>query len=206
MENLSLTSNFLFSLDPIRFGLGVAIVLLSTWLLKYAYRTNIKSFDNKEHLIGHLDYFAVAIFVIVSVIKTSLALSLGLVGALSIIRFRTAIKEPGQIILLLFVTSVALSVAAEKEIIGLTISLFYLVKSRIQSVKEKEQIQDTQVNLRINLSRADFAKLGIIERIDYTRIYISGSTATLHFLNIDREKALEILSSCGDIVTEYEIS
>ena len=34
---------------------------------------------------------------IISVVKSSLTLSLGLVGALSIIRFRTAIKEPEEL-------------------------------------------------------------------------------------------------------------
>ena len=38
------------------------------------------------------------IFVIVITIKSSLVLSLGLVGALSIIRFRTAVKEPEQLV------------------------------------------------------------------------------------------------------------
>ena len=37
------------------------------------------------------------IFLIVFTIKSSIVLSLGLVGALSIIRFRTAIKETEQI-------------------------------------------------------------------------------------------------------------
>ena len=34
---------------------------------------------------------------VIAVIKQSLALSLGLVGALSIIRFRTAIKDPEEL-------------------------------------------------------------------------------------------------------------
>jgi len=42
--------------------------------------------------------FGISIFLIVVTIKSSIVLSLGLVGALSIIRFRTAIKEPEQII------------------------------------------------------------------------------------------------------------
>ena len=36
-------------------------------------------------------------FIIISIVKSSLALSLGLVGALSIVRFRTAIKEPEEL-------------------------------------------------------------------------------------------------------------
>ena len=36
--------------------------------------------------------------VIISIVKSSLALSLGLVGALSIVRFRAAIKEPEELV------------------------------------------------------------------------------------------------------------
>ena len=37
---------------------------------------------------------------VISVVKSSLALSLGLVGALSIVRFRTPIKEPEELVIL----------------------------------------------------------------------------------------------------------
>ena len=66
---------------------------------------------------------------IVSVIKTSLALSLGLVGALSIIRFRTAIKESEQIITLLIVLAISISVA-EKEILAVIVSFVYLAEQK----------------------------------------------------------------------------
>jgi len=35
---------------------------------------------------------------VISIVKSSLALSLGLVGALSIVRFRSAIKEPEELV------------------------------------------------------------------------------------------------------------
>ena len=41
---------------------------------------------------------AVAVAAIITVIKSSLALSLGLVGALSIVRFRTPVKDPEQLL------------------------------------------------------------------------------------------------------------
>ena len=45
-------------------------------------------------LIGIL---SITTFLVISVVKSSLALSLGLVGALSVIRFRTPIKEPEEL-------------------------------------------------------------------------------------------------------------
>ena len=41
--------------------------------------------------------------IIITIVKSSLALSLGLVGALSIVRFRTAIKEPEELAYFIYV-------------------------------------------------------------------------------------------------------
>ena len=49
---------------------------------------------------------------IISVVKSSLALSLGLVGALSIVRFRTPIKEPEELIYLFLAIAVGLGLGA----------------------------------------------------------------------------------------------
>lgn len=50
---------------------------------------------------------------IIAVIKSSLAVSLGLVGALSIVRFRAAIKEPEELVFLFLCICIGLCVGAE---------------------------------------------------------------------------------------------
>ena len=52
--------------------------------------------------------------VIISIVKSSLALSLGLVGALSIIRFRTAIKEPEELVFLFIAITIGLGLGANQ--------------------------------------------------------------------------------------------
>jgi hypothetical protein len=71
--------------------------------------------------------FSIAILLIVIVIKSSLALSLGMVGALSVIRFRTAIKEPEQITTLLMTMAISIAIAAEKEILAIIFLIVYIV-------------------------------------------------------------------------------
>jgi len=51
---------------------------------------------------------------IISIVKSSLALSLGLVGALSIVRFRAAIKEPEELVWLFLAISVGLGLGANQ--------------------------------------------------------------------------------------------
>ena len=50
---------------------------------------------------------------IITVVKSSLALSLGLVGALSIVRFRAAIKEPEELAYLFLTIAIGLALGRE---------------------------------------------------------------------------------------------
>ena len=84
--------------------------------------------SNRRLFASHFLFYSLSIFLIITTIKSSLALSLGLVGALSIIRFRTAIKEPEQIIFLLGLTAIAIALAAEQFLLStFVVTLFAIV-------------------------------------------------------------------------------
>src|SRR5210317_1956294 len=89
------------------------ILIVRMIYLKYS-----NTVSNKLTTANLFFIFGISIFLIVVTIKSSIVLSLGLVGALSIIRFRTAIKEPEQIIFLLGLTAISISLAAEQFIIS----------------------------------------------------------------------------------------
>ena len=54
---------------------------------------------------------------IISIVKSSLALSLGLVGALSIVRFRAAIKEPEELAYLFLAIGIGLGLGANQTVV-----------------------------------------------------------------------------------------
>lgn len=58
---------------------------------------------------------------VIAVVKSSLALSLGLVGALSIVRFRAAIKEPEELVFLFLCIGVGLALGAELPQVALVL-------------------------------------------------------------------------------------
>ena len=65
----------------------------------------------------------------ISVVKSSLALSLGLVGALSIVRFRTAIKDPEELLFLFLAITIGLGLGADQRIptlIAVAVIMTYL--------------------------------------------------------------------------------
>lgn len=74
------------------------------------------SVANRKVFARNFVVLALTTMFIISVVKSSLALSLGLVGALSIVRFRTAIKEPEELSYLFLTIAIGLGCGA-----GLTI-------------------------------------------------------------------------------------
>ena len=54
---------------------------------------------------------------LIAVVKSSLALSLGLVGALSVIRFRSAIKEPYNLAFILFAICISIAIGAHSLVL-----------------------------------------------------------------------------------------
>jgi len=60
-------------------------------------------------------------------VKSSLALALGLVGALSIVRFRTPIKEPEELAYLFLAIAIGLGLGADQTLPTVTASVFVLL-------------------------------------------------------------------------------
>jgi uncharacterized membrane protein YhiD involved in acid resistance len=87
---------------------------------------------------------------VISVIKSSLALSLGLVGALSIVRFRTAIKEPEELLYLFVAVAIGIGLGAEQRlatVIAITVLLIFLLSTRLISLRT--QRQNLYLNVRV---------------------------------------------------------
>ena len=124
LSNLELTST-----SFIDFAIGLLTTSFFIILVRLIYLRYSNTVSNK-FLISNLFFiFGISIYLIVVTIKSSIVLSLGLVGALSIIRFRTAIKEPEQIVYFLFITGISISTAAESFIFPLlsVLTLFIYV-------------------------------------------------------------------------------
>ena len=92
MEQL-LNEEFFSEINYPRVFIGTILLLLHIFIINFFYSKYSRSRENKNEFKKVLPLFGLSIFLIISVIKTSLALSLGLVGALSIIRFRTVVKD-----------------------------------------------------------------------------------------------------------------
>ena len=109
------------------------------------------SLNDKNHFADIFIPLAIVTTLVITVIKFSLALSLGLVGALSIVRFRAAIKEPEELVYLFFIIGIGLANSANQYFIAIiatiiTISILYLRKLTSDKIK-KNNITDSSTNI-----------------------------------------------------------
>lgn len=96
-------------------------------ILSWHYIRLGKTFSNRAELAQVFPLVIMATLLIISVVKSSLALSLGLVGALSIVRFRTPIKEPEELSYLLFAIAIGLGFGADQRIATIVASVTIMI-------------------------------------------------------------------------------
>ena len=100
----------------------VTSVILSYILgsfLQFFYKKQANSLSNHESLSSIFPLLTVTVTVVIAVVKSSLALSLGLVGALSIVRFRTPIKEPEELTYIFLCIAIGLANGADQYLAAL---------------------------------------------------------------------------------------
>lgn len=94
------------------FIFNIFLVALLSFLLGRIYVKYGNALSNRRAFSRNFLLLATTTMFMITVIKSSLALSLGLVGALSIVRFRSAIKEPEELAYLFLNIAIGLGVGA----------------------------------------------------------------------------------------------
>ena len=122
-ENFVASQSVHVSLPGFIMNLGLTLILAI--ILEALYVRYGKSLSNRAMFARNFLILAATTMFIISVVKSSLALSLGLVGALSIVRFRTAIKEPEELGYLFLCIAVGLGLGANQ--VTITLVAFCLI-------------------------------------------------------------------------------
>ena len=111
-------------LMPTLFSFAVCVIM--SFIVRDVYLKRSFSLTGKSHVGSIIPILSAVVFLVIVVVKSSLALSLGLVGALSIVRFRTPIKEPEELVYLFLAISIGLGYAAGHILITTVLSLSIL--------------------------------------------------------------------------------
>ena len=94
------------------FALNLLLAAVLAFLLGQAYMRFGQALSNRKIFARNFLILTLTTTLIISIIKSYVALSLGLVGALSIVRFRAAIKEPEELAYLFLAISIGLGLGA----------------------------------------------------------------------------------------------
>tara|TARA_B100000700_G_scaffold322278_1_gene423395 strand:- start:1502 stop:2212 length:711 start_codon:yes stop_codon:yes gene_type:complete len=162
-SDLNFFINQNIQIDLPNFVISLICAAILSFLVQLFYIRYSSTLSNRKEFSKNFVILGVTTCIVIMIVKSSLALSLGLVGALSIVRFRAAIKEPEELVYLFLIIAIGLGCGANQLIItsvGIFFSLFiimiysgYLRRSN-KNIEEKinlgiiiqENISDIQIN------------------------------------------------------------
>ena len=139
--------------------------VLMSFILRDFYIKRSFSLTGKMHIGSILPILSAVVFLVIIVVKTSLALSLGLVGALSIVRFRTPIKEPEELVYLFLAIAIGLGYAAGQVLITTIVVLLIILIIHFW-LSNKNIGQVNEYNLIIKWKNKDVTFDAILDQIN----------------------------------------
>ena len=134
------------------FIVNLLVVALLTSLLRIYYIRFGNSITNRKRFSNNFMPLGLTTMLIITIVKSSIALSLGLVGALSIVRFRAAIKDPEELTYLFLVIGVGLASGANQPLLAI-VAVFFIVALLFASQKIQGQTEfKSEDKLYVNIS------------------------------------------------------
>ena len=173
------------ALDLNTFIISLIIASILSLIVQIFYSKLASTFSNKFEFSKNFVVLGITTTIVITIVKSSLALSLGLVGALSIVRFRAAIKEPEELVYLFLVIAIGLGCGAGQIYITVIGTLFALVSIYIfKKFYTKNNLKNfDKLNLAI-ISEKNLSEAEINNLIDN----ISGSTNRLELVSLSKSK------------------
>ena len=187
LENFFINQNIDINIGNFIFAILLSLIL--AYLIKTTYIKVSSSLNDKEHFSETFIPLAIITTLVITVVKFSLALSLGLVGALSIVRFRAAIKEPEELVYLFFIIAIGLANGANQFLVSIlatviTISILYFRKLYNDKIKVKNITASSTNILQIQIKKGSNNLEEIINQLKNKVEYIK-----LKSLSSDEELA-----------------
>ena len=180
------------------FFVSLILTAITAYILKRSYTKFGLALSNRSNFGNIFVPIAMTTMIIITIVKSSLALSLGLVGALSIVRFRAAIKEPEELAYLFVCIAIGLGYGANQinvTIIGFLMTIMAIALIRRSAFKaEKSNVMFLTISKKPkSKSKLDINKmLEILEKntaeIDLKRLDESPSTNEISFITTFQNK------------------
>ena len=194
-------ANYSVPLSLPAFFFHLAVAGVAGWGLGWIYQRYGTSLSNRTGFSRNFVLLCMTTTVIISVVKSSLALSLGLVGALSIVRFRSAIKEPEELVYLFFCIAIGLGLGADQlwpTLGAIAMIAPVLIIRGVRAVRKQEQ--GLLLIVRIPLpSSLDFDQVLAILDLHCSAIHLKRLDEAEEYLELSFSLILNSQPSLGQI-------
>ena len=140
----------------------ILAAILSYWIGK-VYIKYGTALSNRPAFAQNFILITLTTMLVISIVKSSLALSLGLIGALSIVRFRAAIKEPQELSYLFLAIAVGLGMGANQQIITIIAiaAIVGILRARTYFESGDGVINNWDPDLYLTVSTSDVENLSL---------------------------------------------
>ncbi len=164
----------------------MVIVATLAYIVKLFYIKFGRAISNRSKFSNNFIPLALSTLLIITVIKSSVALSLGLVGALSIVRFRAAIKDPEELTYLFLIIGLGLIGGANKPLLAIVSFIIFLPILYLNNrMGQRKNIVSNKATLHIQVAGSSVENLSQLisphtkhlelKRIDETNSRINAS-------------------------------
>ena len=176
--------------------LNLILCMIFVSLVGWFYKKYSRSLGGKTFVGSVLPLIGLTVFLVITVVKSSLALSLGLVGALSIVRFRTPIKEPEELGYIFLTIAIGLGFGADFGIVtGVVVTLILLYQLFFNAHPKLAKVEG-EYTVVLNILDSKFQSVSeLIEKnvvaFKVARVESIGDRTVLYY-NISAEKYLDL--------------
>lgn len=156
---------------------ALLLVLLRLFYIRFGQAvTNRARFANNFLLLG------LTTMLMITIVKSSIALSLGLVGALSIVRFRAAIKDPEELTYLFLSIAIGLAAGANQPLVAAFAFFFILfllyAHNRFSSGPQVKQKDSMYLNITTDVNDLQRVANLLGEHLSYVELKRIDQTGT----------------------------
>ncbi len=135
--------------DLLTFVINLLLSVVLAYILGRVYIHWGGSLSNRRKFAANFMLMTVTTTFIILVVRSSVALSLGLVGALSIVRFRTAVKEPEELAYLFFAIGIGIGLGDNQRVITI---VAFAIAIAIIGLLNLFRHQEADVNLHLTIT------------------------------------------------------
>lgn len=194
--------------------LNLILGFLLASIIGFHFRKYASSFCNRQDFSRLFPLLMLTVILIITVVKASLALALGLVGALSIVRFRTPIKEPEELVYLFLNIGVAVALGAGQTLAAILACFITLILVTFAKKRQSQGPTESGLFVSMNYQNPQGSSENVsvdelknmllkhISRLELRRIDISATGFDATFF-VSLKSANEIDAVIASLKTRY---